>query len=137
MRTFKEDYLTGIKNEEEIINILKTKKKFKDIKKTVSYYEKFDFFNDKYEIELKTRNVKYDKYTTSIIACDKVTRISGKLRKLYLFFKYEDGLYYIKYKKKVFKNIEVIEFKRNFRVDFNDKLKRYFNIPIGLLKKFN
>jgi hypothetical protein len=128
MRTFKADYNLGTKNEimilPKLINYFK-----RDIVKTNGMYDKFDFKDDEYFYELKTRTNTYKSYPTTLIPFDKIE--DGK--KIILLFNFTDGLYYIEYNKMVFDTFEKKEFKRGYRYDINDIKKDYYFIPIEYL----
>ena len=70
--TFKNDYATGLKSENEMMPILINYFN-RDIKKTFNKYCKYDFEDNEYKYELKTRNNKYSTYPTTIVGCDKIT----------------------------------------------------------------
>lgn len=124
------DRQQGIEAEDEVLDTIQNK--FKDnISKVNERFCKYDFEGDKYIYELKTRNNFYSSFPTTMIPQDKIT-ISNK-RQVFLF-NFKDGLYYIKYRKKIFKHFEVKPFKR-FRSDYNDKEKLYIYIPIEKLKE--
>ena len=129
--SFKKDYSFGLGKENEILPIITT---FfdRDIKKSKNNFDKYDFEDDKYKYELKSRNNEYNKYPTTIICNDKVIT-----DKLIFLFNFTDGLYYIKYSKSKFDNFEKKLFVRNKRQDYNDLEKMYIYIPIEKLKKIN
>ncbi|MCP4119568.1 MAG: hypothetical protein GY737_30040 [Desulfobacteraceae bacterium] len=131
MKSFKQDFKYGIENEKRIFDLLQNK--YDNLKHSTDKYSKFDFYNDKYEFELKTRNNNYNAYPTTLIACDKVQRKTDK--KIILLFDFTDGLYYIKYKPRKFNKFSIIDFQRFQRKDFNDIKKQYYHIPINKLKK--
>lgn len=59
-------------------------------------YDTFDYFNDEYIVELKSRRCNHNKYETTMIGYNKILKATQN--KTYLFFfKFEDGLYYHKY----------------------------------------
>jgi hypothetical protein len=129
--SFKKDYETGILGEVKILSIINEHFN-RSIKKSDGTYCKYDFIDDKYKYELKTRNNYYNTYPTTIIAVDKL--VSDKL---IFLFNFKDGLYYIKYKKIIFDTFEKKMFVRNKRDDYKDIEKEYFFIPIEKLKKIN
>lgn len=59
-------------------------------------YNPFDYENDKYLIELKSRRIKHDKYDTAMINYSKILRTSNTKKERIIIFNYEDGLYYWK-----------------------------------------
>jgi len=92
-------------------------------------YSKWDYKGDKYCYELKSRTNNYKSYPTTMFPVDKV------VDDLIILINFLDGLYYIKYDKKVFDTFEIKSFKRNDRSDHKDVKKDYFYIPIGSLSK--
>jgi hypothetical protein len=129
--SFKTDYKFGLGKENEILPIIRA---FfdRDIIKSTSKFEKFDYSDEKYKYELKSRNNTLEKYPTTIICNDKVIT-----DKLIFLFNFTDGLYYIKYSKSKFDKFEKKLFVRNKRMDFKDLEKEYIFIPIDKLKKIN
>lgn len=129
--SFKNDYAFGKEKEKEILNIIN--KKFNDnIKLVDEPYCKFDFEGDKYIYELKSRNCKYLSYPTTLLPFNKV--IVNSKKSIFLF-NFMDGLYYIRFREKIFKTFTVQSFCRKKRNDFNDKVQLYYYIPIEALKK--
>ena len=80
MKSFKKDYETGMKGEVDILPIINQYFNRTIIKK-LNKFCKYDFEDDEYKYELKTRNNNYDTYDTTLIGCDKV--IKGNL--IFLF----------------------------------------------------
>jgi hypothetical protein len=128
--SFKQDYSYGLKKEDQLLPVIKSYFN-RDIQKSTNKFEKFDFFDEKYKYELKSRNNSYDKYPTTLICADKVCK------RIIFLFNFTDGLYYIKYRKSKFNMFEKKMFVRNKRDDFNDLEKEYIYIPIEYLKKIN
>jgi hypothetical protein len=128
--SFKKDYTLGLQKEDEVLPKIKNYFK-REIQKTNNKFETYDFYDEKYTYELKSRNVKYETYPTTLIAKDKIRK------RIIFLFNFTDSLYYIKYKSKKFENFECKEFVRNKRSDYNDKQKEYIYIPIEYLKKIN
>lgn len=128
--SFKEDYLYGKGKEDEIL--LKIKDYFnKDIEHIENVYSKYDYKDNNYFYELKSRKNKKDDYPTTLIGKDKIINDN-----IILLFNFIDGLYYINYKenKELFKTFETKLFKR-YRKGFNDIEKLYVYIPIKYLIK--
>ena len=120
------DLIFGLKQEEEIINIINNK--FNDnIKKCNNKFSKYDFIGSKYCYELKSRRNNYRTYPTTIIAEDKIEN------KIIFLFKFIDGLYYIKYRPHIFNDFEKKQFRRTDRGSC-DLQKNYIYIPIEKLK---
>ena len=131
-RSFKQDYKTGKEAEEIILPIIKTYFN-KDIKPTLKKNDKYDFYSDDgYFYELKNRNNKYNTFNTTLIGINKITN-----NNIIFLFKFIDGLYFIKYNKKLFDTFEKNLFIRNKRIDFKDQIKEYLFIPISELIKIN
>ena len=61
-----------------------------------SQFDTFDYFNDEYIVELKSRRCNHNKYPTTMVGYSKILKATEK--KTYLFFfRFDDGLYYHKY----------------------------------------
>jgi len=133
MSSFKKDYSFGIKNEDKVLKQLNDY--FEDglISKAKDKFSKYDFEGNLFIYELKSRNNNYNAYPTTLIPADKI--IKGK-NQIFLF-DFKDGLFYIHYTKKEFKQFKLEEFCRNKRTDYNDKKNLYYFIPIENLIKIN
>jgi hypothetical protein len=126
--SFKKDLEFGLNKEKEILNLIN--KYFKrDIHKTIDKFCKYDFYDNRYNYELKSRRCSSNTYDTTLIPFDKLQK-----RIIFLFL-FTDGLYYIKYKKEKFNEFEIKEFVRNKRNDKNDIKKKYVFIPVNKLTK--
>jgi hypothetical protein len=89
---FKSDYQYGIKKENTSLN--KLSKVFGELKKSYQY-ALFDFCNDEYEVELKSRRCKSNTYPTTMVGYNKLLYAKKHPNKKYVFaFNFEDGLYY-------------------------------------------
>jgi len=128
--SFKQDYYFGLDQEEKVLPIIRNFFN-RDIQKSINKFERFDYSDEKYKYELKSRNNTYNKYLTTLICADKISKNSIFL------FNFLDGLYYIKYRKSKFNKFEKKLFVRNKRYDYDDKEKDYIYIPIEYLKKIN
>jgi hypothetical protein len=91
-------------------------------------YSKFDFWNDVYNIELKTRKCTVDNYPTTMIQCNKFVYAVDRV--LVLAFKYTDGLYFIQYDKALFDTFQMRLFSR---AGFEWDKKPHSYIPVKLL----
>ena len=132
MTSFISDYKFGMLGEEKVYD--KIKNYFgNDIIKTNKYC-KYDFYNDEFLFEVKSRKIKYKDFTTTIIPEDKIIP-ECKPKKQIFIFNFLDGVYYIEYKEETFKNFTLQEYKRNDRCDYNDIKKLYYFIPITELIK--
>ena len=56
-------------------------------------YNPFDFENDEYLIELKSRRIKHNKYPTTMINLSKLLRTNDSTKQRIIVFNYTDGLY--------------------------------------------
>lgn len=128
--SYKTDYEFGKSNEENVYNQIVKRWDNREIKKTTEKYSPFDFYCDKYKYELKSRKCNYSTYPTTMISTEKLGNY-----KLYLLFSFTDGLYYIKYKKSLFKTFESKPFQRKGRTDIKDIQYNFIYIPIEYLKK--
>ena len=141
MATYANDYSTGIENESIVFDVLKTIKGLKKLKKSKDRYCKYDFYNKKYEIELKTRNNKFDMYPTTLMPVSKIRRDEDNNKTIIFMFKFKEykddikkSIYYIKYDEEDFKDIVITRFKRKSRYGKVDYEEDYFNIPVKRLK---
>lgn len=126
--TFKNDYKTGKNNEEIVYDLICKYWYDRNIMKCNDAYSNFDFYDEKYSYELKSRRIDHDYYPTTMIPemkCHKHT---------ILLFKFTNGLYYIRYRKSVFDEFEKEMFVKN-RGDKIDVKKNYYYIPFDKLKK--
>lgn len=124
--TFKTDYSYGIAKENEVLGHLITFFN-RDIVKSKERYSNYDFSDDIYKYELKSRRNKYNSYPTTMIPLLKCKPNT------ILLFNFTDGLYYIEYDKEKFEKFE----KKYFSIDRCDKIdvhKQYYYIPIGELQ---
>lgn len=94
---FHDSYIFGKKHETIVLPII-SKHFQKEIKQYKEQYSKFDFFDDEYDYELKSRTNKYKAFPTTMITANKV---SGIKKKIFLFY-FTDGLYFIEYNKEIF-----------------------------------
>jgi len=127
--SFRKDYTLGLQKEEEVLPVIKNYFE-RDIQKTNNKFETFDFYDEKYTYELKSRNVNYNTYPTTLIPKDKIRK------RIIFLFNFTDGLYYIEYDRKLFDTFEKKPFVRNYR-GVNDIKKDYLFIPIEYLIKIN
>jgi hypothetical protein len=105
---FPNSYTFGKKHETIVLPII-SKHFQKEIKQYKEQYSKFDFFDEEYDYELKSRTNKYKTYPTTMITANKV---SGDKKKIFLFY-FTDGLYFIEYNKEVFDKYELKMFSRS------------------------
>ena len=93
---YKKDLKDGLKAED--ICKEKLESVFGDLLNTDRYCY-YDFSNDKYIIELKSRNIKHNQFPTAMINLPKINKWKKKdsNREFICAFFYTDGLYYWKY----------------------------------------
>ena len=121
---YPDDLKFGVAQEE--IALPKLREFFKrDIKRTDDPYAPFDFFDEEYYYEMKSRKNNHNKYPTTLITADKVV---GENKKIILLFNFTDGLYYIEYNKDKFNTYSCQAFSRA-GVAWN--AKQHYYIPIG------
>ncbi len=87
----------------------------------------FDYSNSQCFVELKSRNCKKDTYPTTMVGLNKVKKCN-ELFDYYFFFKFQDGLFYWKYKPNTF------EVRKGGRCDRGrPEFKDYLFIPVSEL----
>jgi hypothetical protein len=86
-------------------------------------FSHYDFYDNKFLYELKSRNIKSSDFYTGIINVCKLVD-----NNIIFVFKYTDGYFYLEYDKELFKT-----FGRNRQVNSQEVIE----IPIRLLTKFN
>jgi len=122
---FSTDYNFGKNNESNILPIITNFFK-RDIKTSTNQFSIYDFYDNKYKYELKTRRNNKNTYPTILISFDKIQPNT------ILLFNFIDGLYYIecnndfeKYEKKYFQRA---------RPGHNDVNKLVIHIPTKDIK---
>jgi len=116
---YKQRYAIGKQSETQILPIIKEYFK-REIKQTEDKYNEFDFKDETYSYELKTRTNKMNQYPTTMTTLNKCKPNS------ILLFKYTDCLAYIEYDEERFKQYEVAKYTR-----YEDRQKRdHIYIPI-------
>jgi len=96
MGYIRDDLKFGLQGEQTIKPVLETL--FGTLHKTENKYDNFDFYNEKYRIELKTRNIVFGQYDSLIFdECkyDKFIELTDKNPKLQFFvvWNLRDGLF--------------------------------------------
>jgi hypothetical protein len=113
-------------------------KDIKDELKNNDKFNLFDFENDKYKIELKTREVNLQKYKTTIIGYDKIEKglefINLGKRVIFYFGFKEDGLYKFELDDTNYKDLKMSNIGCRFRSASGKGQKLHLEIPIELLK---
>jgi hypothetical protein len=134
-----DDLKMGSENEDK--NVHKLEKHFKlELLKDTNKYSIFDWFDKSNTVylELKSRRLMSNSYNTTIIGLNKIRYCTNPDIKYYFCFAFNDGLFYIKFDKELFKTFKTEILKINYRSDvkrqeFNDVI----HIPTNLLKKIN
>ena len=130
-RSFTHDYILGSQSEDKIKGTLE--KQFDDTFEKTDRYHKLDFKGEKCWIEVKTRTFNKDKFPTTMLPLSKVRYADTLTNAVYFVFSFTDGLYYIKYDKKVFETFGTNMFKRQDRIDHKDVAQQYCFIPVSSL----
>jgi len=133
-----EDLKFGELNEKNSVSYLNDYLKTTLIKHQ-NNYSIIDFFNEDKSIyvELKSRRINHNKYPTAIIGLNKIRYLKKLNCEAYIAYKYDDGLFIIKYDKDTFKNFEIKrDFKTAFRADVGyDEKSDVILIPYQSLTK--
>lgn len=118
-------YKYGIENQKIVLPIIQNYFNRNIIEHT-EQYSKYDFSDNEYNYELKSRKFNLNKYSTTMITLNKI----DKSKPLILLFKFTDKLTYIEYNEQLFKTFEIKDFSRaNLRGDY----KPHIYIPIEYL----
>jgi hypothetical protein len=123
---FKDSYKYGINQQKIVLPLIKNFFN-RNIIEYNEQYSKYDFRDDQYDYELKSRTNTLNKYPTTMITLNKLQ----DSKPLILLFKFTDKLAYIEYDKELFKTFEVKQFSRA-QLKHDEKLHIY--IPIEYLK---
>ena len=104
MKSFQNDLKKG--KEDELLVLPKIQKFFnRDIIKVKDEYSRYDFQDNIYKYELKSRNNNYNKFPTTIIPSDKIID-----KNLILLFNFYDGLTILNIMIGIFQILDVIFF---------------------------
>lgn len=88
---YQKDLEFGHKEEIRIKTILE--KYFGELK-LLDKYNPFDYENDEYLIELKSRRIAHNHYPTAMVNYSKILKTSNINKKRVIIFNYSDGLFY-------------------------------------------
>lgn len=130
------DMNLGLNMEDALKPVLENK--FGELKKT-HHYHSFDFENDKYLIELKTRRIKFGQYPTLIFSEKKLIK-ARKIKKenpnikIFFFWKCNDGLFYWEYSEE---GDEYFIASGGRRDRGSDEIENVVNVKIDYIKNFN
>lgn len=129
MASLKADLEYGLNGEVVVYNTLK--KLDATIKKTKYEFATIDFEGEIAKIEHKHRTNASTAFYDTLMPTDKAIKTD---KKLYFSFGFTDGkIGYIEYTEENFKDIPIKPFRRRQRIDYNDKEKPYFFIPVDRL----
>lgn len=108
-----------------------------EITKTKDPFFVIDFVsaNKKFWCELKRRLVNHDAYPTAIISKHKVDFCQDPDATYVFVWRYNDGVYYIKYDKEKFSKYEVKMYRRFDRTDHHQMASPHYFIPVTDLLK--
>lgn len=99
----------------------------------------FDYKNSSNTVyvELKSRRIKHNEYSTALIGKNKVDFCNDPTRNYYFVYNYLDGIFYIKYDKALFDTFTVQEkYMRSYRAGCSNNPSDVVHIPYTALKKF-
>jgi hypothetical protein len=120
---YEESYQKGLVAEKKVLPIVR--KYFeRDVKHITDRFSKYDFEDEEYCYELKSRTNRRESFPDTLIGLDKVENVG---KKLILLFEFTDSLCFIEYDAEKFSKYEVVMFGRN---DRNVKPKLHIKIPI-------
>tara|TARA_R110000744_G_scaffold164103_3_gene281204 strand:+ start:1103 stop:1534 length:432 start_codon:yes stop_codon:yes gene_type:complete len=88
---YQKDMEFGFSEEDRVKVILE---KYYGTLRTLEKFNSFDFENDEYLIELKSRRIRHDKYPTAMVNYSKILKSADSEKIRVVVFNYEDGLYY-------------------------------------------
>lgn len=116
---YKQRYALGKQSEADILPIIKEYFK-REITPTEDKYDPFDFRDETYQYELKTRTNKMNQYPTTMVTLNKCQNNS------ILLFKYTDTVAFIEFDEERFKQYDVKKYTR-----YEDRQKKdHIFIPI-------
>lgn len=102
------DLIFGSKNENKVLPIIRKFFGFSDLEIDENNpFSTIDFKNDFILVELKSRRINHNKYNTCFIGYNKFKHFKkNNDKECYIVYKYEDGLYYVKFNYELFKTFE-------------------------------
>jgi hypothetical protein len=128
---YQDSYLFGTKKEKEVLPILQAH--FNSNIQMNPENSKYDFQDERFNYELKSRTCKSTTFNTTMISSDKCNSTEKEIR---LVFNFVDGLYYIEYNKRLFDTYKKELFSR---ADRGDDEKLHYFIPVDhltIIKKY-
>mgnify|MGYP003669631707 CR=1 FL=1 len=129
MVNWENSYKYGERKEEALLPVLREYFGKEIMRSKGGRYAKYDYADEKFNYELKSRTNKMERYPTTMITRNKVEGNADK--DLILLFNFTDCLAYIQYEAEQFKNYSTENFSR-LGATFDEKPHLY--IPIEHLK---
>ena len=133
----KDDLKFGLENEIKVLPLIEQFLETK-LKKDENPYSIYDWWNETKTIfvELKSRRITHNQYDTAIIGENKIKMCKNPDINYYFVWLYTDGLFYLKYDKKLFDSFDVKETQIKFRYDVGrPEINKVVHIPYKLLSK--
>jgi len=97
-----EDYLKGKEREDYLYPLIKNKFNLNNLKQSINQYDKFDYYDEEYLIELKSRNCYSYTYKDIFFNNDKIIYGLNKNKKMIFVFEFIDKVLFIKYDNLIF-----------------------------------
>jgi len=88
---YHKDLQFGLSEEDRIKPILE--RYFGELNK-LTKYEPYDFENDKYLIEIKSRRIPHNKYNSLMVNYSKIEKIDSDTKQIVFIFNCDDGIFY-------------------------------------------
>ena len=130
----KKDYKFG--NESEIYLLDKINKHFNTTLQHTSKWCSWDYNNDDYLMELKTRRCNHNTYPTTMIGMNKIDILLKRVETTILLFNFKDGLYFFTLDNDTIKDCETNQNGGRADRGCNEyKSSGYCYIPFTLLTK--
>jgi hypothetical protein len=130
-----EEYKIAKNQEINYYDKIKNYFNIENLKISENKYDKFDYYNNEYLIEMKTRNNTKDKYPTTIITTNKIKYGLTQNKQMIFLFLFTDGLYFIKYDKDLFNEFEQKNYCSRKRIQY--EYNTYTFIDVNKLTKIN
>tara|TARA_R110000782_G_scaffold90546_1_gene173638 strand:- start:102 stop:521 length:420 start_codon:yes stop_codon:yes gene_type:complete len=87
---YQNDMEFGFSEEERVKVILE---EYFGVLRTLDKYNPFDYENDDFLVELKSRRIKHDKYPTAMVNYSKLLKSNDSKKKRVIVFNYTDGIF--------------------------------------------
>lgn len=131
MPFYEDEYLFGLKGENELKDLVQATFFTSELKKLAKFHP-FDFKSNSTYFEIKTRRTKKDDFPSTLIGYNKFQFCEGfqNFEQAYFIFQFTDGVYYYKYQKNDINMYEQKHIHRKDRVHHRfDERKLYLLIP--------